>query len=89
MPRVEVTLPDRIETQLETLVEQQDDFVSREEATEELLEMGLRAYDPEPDSGRETGMDSDRVGGPDETGQGPGGYDEMGGGGGPEDRHQL
>lgn len=89
MPRVEVTLPDRIDAQLETLVEQQDDFVSRDEAAEELLEMGLRAYDTGPDSGRETGMDSDRVGGPDETGQGPGGYEERGGGGGPDDRHQL
>lgn len=46
MPRVEVTLPDRLEAQLNSLVDQQDEFVSRDEAMEELLEMGLRAYQP-------------------------------------------
>lgn len=73
MPRVEVTLPDRIDAQIENLVNQQDEFVSRDEAAEELLEMGLRAYEPEAASSGEVGMDADRMRGPEETGMGPGG----------------
>lgn len=79
MPRVEVTLPDRIDAQISNLVEQQDEFVSRDEAAEELLEMGLRAYEPEAASEEGVGMDAERMRGPEESGRGPGG-----GMGGPE-----
>lgn len=77
MPRVEVTLPDRIDAKIEDLVEREDQFVSRDEAAEELLEMGLRAYEPESGSGGDVGME-DRMRGPEESGMGGGG---IGGGG--------
>lgn len=43
MPKVEVTVPDHIEMQIAQLVEQ-GEFVSREEAVEDLLSSGLKAY---------------------------------------------
>ena len=43
MPNVEVTVPDRIEMQIAQLVEQ-GEFVTREDAIEELLASGLKAY---------------------------------------------
>jgi Arc/MetJ-type ribon-helix-helix transcriptional regulator len=43
MPPVEVDVPDHIEMQIAQLVER-DEFVSREEAVEELLSSGLKAY---------------------------------------------
>lgn len=43
MPKVEVTVPDHIEMQIAQLVDR-DEFVSREEAVEELLASGLKAY---------------------------------------------
>jgi|GEM_PF-3076956 len=72
MPRVEVTLPDRIDAKIENLVNQQDEFVSRDEAAEELLEMGLRAYEPETGSSGDVGME-DRMRGPEDSGIGGGG----------------
>lgn len=71
MPRIEVTLPDRVDAQLETLVEQQDAFVSRDEAVEELIEMGLRAHRPESSSGYDEAMDSDQMHGLEDSGRGP------------------
>ena len=44
MPKVEVTLPDRITGDIDRLVDQ-DEFVNREQAVEELLSMGMSAYD--------------------------------------------
>ncbi len=44
MPEVEVTLPDRIESDIERLVEQ-GEFLNRERAVEELLSMGMSAYE--------------------------------------------
>ena len=44
MPKVEVTLPDRITGDIDRLVDQ-DEFVNREQAVEELLSMGVSAYD--------------------------------------------
>lgn len=44
MPKVEVSLPDRIETEIDRLVEQ-GEFVNRDQAVEELLSMGVSAYD--------------------------------------------
>ena len=43
MPTVEVNIPDQIEMQIAQLVEQ-GEFVSREEAIEQLLSSGIRAY---------------------------------------------
>jgi len=43
MPKVSVTVPDHIEMQMAQLVEQ-GEFTSREEAIEELLTSGLKAY---------------------------------------------
>ena len=43
MPKVEITVPEHLEMQIAQLVEQ-GEFVNREEAIEELLSTGLRAY---------------------------------------------
>lgn len=43
MPSVEVSLPDRIESEIEHLVEQ-GEFINRDQAYEELLSMGVSAY---------------------------------------------
>ena len=43
MPKIEVTVPDHIEMQIAQLVEQ-GEFVSQEEAVEELLSSGIKAY---------------------------------------------
>ncbi|MDS0295051.1 MULTISPECIES: DUF7120 family protein [Halogeometricum] len=42
MPIVEVTLPDELLTEFEQLVDQE--FVSEEQAAEELISMGIDAY---------------------------------------------
>ena len=43
MPTVEITVPEHIEMQIAQMVEQ-GEFVDREEAIEELLSTGLKAY---------------------------------------------
>ena len=43
MPDVEMSLPDRIDSEIDRLVEQ-GDFLNREQAVEELLTMGVSAY---------------------------------------------
>ncbi len=43
MPKVQLTIPDHLEMQIAQLVEE-GEFVNREEAIEELLSTGLRAY---------------------------------------------
>jgi Arc/MetJ-type ribon-helix-helix transcriptional regulator len=43
MPNVQITVPEHLEMQIAQLVEQ-GEFVSREEAIQELLSTGLRAY---------------------------------------------
>ncbi|MFB6094229.1 MAG: CopG family transcriptional regulator [Halanaeroarchaeum sp.] len=49
MTEVEVTLPDDVNAELDRLVEQ-GEFISRDQAAEELLSMGISAYDSmEPD----------------------------------------
>lgn len=48
MPKVEVSLPDRIESEIARLIEQ-GEFVNRDQAVEELLTMGVSAYDVEED----------------------------------------
>ena len=43
MPEVEVSLPDRIDSEIARLVDQ-GEFLNREQAVEELLSMGVSAY---------------------------------------------
>jgi Arc/MetJ-type ribon-helix-helix transcriptional regulator len=45
MPEVEVSLPDRIDSEIARLVKQ-GEFLNREQAVEELLSMGVSAYAP-------------------------------------------
>ena len=44
MPSVEVSLPDKLESELTRLVEQ-GEFINRDQAVEELLSTGIAAYD--------------------------------------------
>ena len=50
MPVVEISLPTRVDNEIDRLVEQ-DAFMNREQAVEELLSKGIAAYGPskEPD----------------------------------------
>lgn len=64
MPEVEVSLPDRIDSEIARLVEQ-GEFLNREQAVEELLSMGVSAYAPaettnEPDQDLFTQMTEDQ-----------------------------
>jgi Arc/MetJ-type ribon-helix-helix transcriptional regulator len=43
MPTFEVSLPDKIETDIESLVEQ-GEYLNREQAVEDLLSRGISAY---------------------------------------------
>ncbi|WP_348608487.1 DUF7120 family protein [Halobaculum rarum] len=43
MPKVEITVPEHIEMQIAQMVEQ-GEFVNREEAIEELISTGMKAY---------------------------------------------
>lgn len=43
MPNVEITIPEHLEMQVAQLVEQ-GEFVNQEEAIEELLSTGIKAY---------------------------------------------
>ena len=45
MPKTQVDLPDRIDSDITRLVEQ-GEFLNREQAYEELLKMGISAYGP-------------------------------------------
>ncbi|CAI48875.1 uncharacterized protein NP_1568A [Natronomonas pharaonis DSM 2160] len=49
MPEVEVSLPDRIDSEIARLVDQ-GEFLNREQAVEELLSMGVSAYAPSDSS---------------------------------------
>jgi hypothetical protein len=44
MAKLELDLPDRISTEIQRLV-RQEEFLNEEQATEELLSMGLSVYD--------------------------------------------
>ncbi|MFW6320524.1 MAG: DUF7120 family protein [Halohasta sp.] len=58
MPKVEINIPEHLEMQIAQLVEQ-GEFLNREEAIENLLTTGMKAYktsgpmDDEPGSGFE------------------------------------
>ncbi|WP_435096300.1 DUF7120 family protein [Halarchaeum sp. P4] len=43
MPKVEINIPDHIEMQIAQLVEQ-GEFLTREDAIEDLLSAGIKAY---------------------------------------------
>lgn len=43
MPKVEITIPEHLEMQITQLVDQ-GEFINREEAVEDLLAAGIRAY---------------------------------------------
>ncbi|MFB6254393.1 MAG: CopG family ribbon-helix-helix protein [Halobacteriaceae archaeon] len=43
MPTIEVSIPDQLEMQIEQMVDEED-FVSRQEAYEQLLQAGLSTY---------------------------------------------
>lgn len=47
MSRIEVTLSDRLATEIEQLG-QQDEFLDREDAIEELLSRGISTYSEDP-----------------------------------------
>lgn len=49
MPSVELSLPDRIDSEIDRLVAE-DEFLNREQAVEELLSMGVSAYAPSEES---------------------------------------
>lgn len=55
MATIELSLPDRIDGEINRLVEA-GEFMNRDRAVEELLTMGISAYDTEEDTG-EPGMD--------------------------------
>jgi Arc/MetJ-type ribon-helix-helix transcriptional regulator len=56
MPSTEIDLADRIDTDIDQLVNQ-GEFVNREQAVEELLTLGLSAYGPAEESTDEPGED--------------------------------
>lgn len=62
MVKIEVELPDRIDSDIDRLVEQ-GDFLNREQATEELLSLGISSYDTatEPEEDIEEEMFSQTV----------------------------
>jgi Arc/MetJ-type ribon-helix-helix transcriptional regulator len=43
MPKIEITIPEHLEMQIAQLVEQSE-FLNREEAVEDLIAAGIRAY---------------------------------------------
>jgi len=68
MPKVEVNVPDYIDMGIAQLVDQ-DEFMSREEAVEELLSSGLKAYKtsgPSDDDGMDGGMETEGMMGHDD-----------------------
>jgi len=58
MPSMEVAIPDRIDSQIDRLVEQ-GDFLNREQAVEELVSMGISAYSTSETSGSSEEMRED------------------------------
>ncbi|PSP57325.1 CopG family transcriptional regulator [Halobacteriales archaeon QH_7_66_36] len=56
MSDMKINLPDRIDSEIDRFV-QQGEFINRDEAVEELLTLGLTAFDTNDDPGREPGED--------------------------------
>ena len=58
MTKIEVDLPDRIDSEISRLAEQ-GEFLNRKEAIEDFLTRGLQAYDVEGDTTTEGEADGD------------------------------
>jgi len=68
MVKVEINVPEHLDMQIAQLVDQ-GDFVNREEAVEELLATGLKAYKtsgPQSEMETDTGFEDDMMGHEDE-----------------------
>lgn len=66
MPKVEITIPEHLEMQIAQLVDQ-GEFVNRDEAIDELLATGLKAYKTSgPMSDEESGFEGDNMMGHDD-----------------------
>ncbi|MFC4541659.1 ribbon-helix-helix domain-containing protein [Halosolutus amylolyticus] len=71
MPKVEITIPEHLEMQIAQMVER-GEFVNREEAIEDLLSTGIKAYktsgpmDEEEGTGTGTGLEDDGMMGHDD-----------------------
>ncbi|WP_253736926.1 DUF7120 family protein [Halohasta salina] len=71
MPKVEINIPEHLEMQIAQLVDQ-GEFLNREEAIENLLSTGMKAYktsgpmDDEPGSNSGSGFEDDGMMGHDD-----------------------
>ncbi|TYL37084.1 cell surface protein [Natronococcus pandeyae] len=70
MPKVEITIPEHLEMQIAQMVER-GEFVNREEAIEDLLSTGIKAYKTsgpmdEDDEGMGSGLEDDGMMGHDD-----------------------
>ncbi|RQG97027.1 ribbon-helix-helix domain-containing protein [Natrarchaeobius chitinivorans] len=71
MPKVEITIPEHLEMQIAQMVER-GEFVNREEAIEDLLSTGIKAYktsgpmDEEDSGAGGTGLEDDGMMGHDD-----------------------
>ncbi|ELY62256.1 ribbon-helix-helix domain-containing protein [Natronolimnohabitans innermongolicus] len=71
MPKVEITIPEHLEMQIAQMVER-GEFVNREEAIEDLLSTGIKAYktsgpmDEEEGTAGGTGLEDDGMMGHDD-----------------------
>jgi len=67
MPKAEITIPEHLEMQIAQLVEQ-GEFLNREEAIEDLLSTGIKAYKTSGpvDDEEETGFEDDGMMGHDD-----------------------
>ncbi|WP_225334590.1 ribbon-helix-helix domain-containing protein [Halomicrobium urmianum] len=68
MPKVEITIPEHLEMQIAQLVEE-GEFLNREEAIEDLLSTGLKAYKtsgPIDEEEAEPGLEDDGMMGHDD-----------------------
>ena len=61
MPKVEITVPEHLEMQIAQLVEK-GEFLNREEAIEDLLSTGLKAYNTSGRCRKKTSQDSAKTG---------------------------
>ena len=71
MGRVEVTLAADVDVQIDRLVDE-NQFVDRQAAVEELLEMGIREYEPSKDTTRDDLDFAEELMGPGDSGSGMG-----------------
>ncbi|ELY58418.1 ribbon-helix-helix domain-containing protein [Natronococcus sp. A-GB1] len=70
MPKVEITIPEHLEMQIAQMVER-GEFVNREEAIEDLLSTGIKAYKTsgpmeDEDEGMGSGLEDDGMMGHDD-----------------------